>query len=479
VLSAHGLNFCYERSRTPLWRPLSFDTGDARLVLLSGDSGCGKSTLLRILCGLLPGFRGGRLDGRVDILGKPAPAYADGRIGLLFQNTDAMLHSPRVCDELLARVGQAGRRRRGVGQGQDLRSNWLTELIEVLSLGPLLGRPILDLSGGEQQRVALAAVLAAGPEVVLLDEPTSNLDSRAAADLGRLVRRCTERFETRFVVSEHHPDAFMPLVDGAVRLGDPASEGSSSWSGRAGDIPAAVLPAALDSAGLRQLADSWRPDPACEPLLICRGVSCRRAGRTVLDGVDLTVRPGEIVGLTGPNGAGKSSLLLLLAGGLKPAGGSRIEWRRRSREANGPVGLLLQNPLHQLFCSTVREEVALAAINAKRFSEQTISQLLTAADLTNLAERPCLALSYGEQQRTALAAALSAEPSVILLDEPTHGTDARRLRRIIRFVIETRRSGTAFIVASHHRSFLEGFSDRVVTLQDGRLTESSPVGRTE
>lgn len=475
MLSAHGLNYSHGGSQAPLWRPLFFETGDARLVLLSGESGSGKSTLLRILCGLLPGFRGGRLEGRIDILGKPSATHPDGRVGLLFQNADVMLHSPRVSDELLARANNSRGQAPHLGRRPNLHNGWLAELAEELDLVRLLDRPILDLSGGEQQRVALAAVLAARPEAVLLDEPTSNLDGRAAADLSRLVLRCIERFETRFVVSEHRSEVLRPFVDGAVRFDSSAINGCRCWSGRAGEAPVEVLPARLDNEELRRLADSWRPDPHAEPLLVCRSLCCRRAGRLVLDGASLELRPGEIVGLSGPNGAGKSTLLLLLAGGIKAASGSRIEWKPRAPRgaAGGPVGLLLQNPSHQLFCETAREEVTLAAANAGFSLEGEIEALLAAADLAQLADRPSLSLSYGEQQRTALAAAMSGRPAVVLLDEPTHGTDARRLDRIVRFVIQARRAGTAFVVASHDRSLLEAFSDRVLTLNEGQLTEAA------
>jgi energy-coupling factor transporter ATP-binding protein EcfA2 len=132
--------------------------------------------------------------------------------------------------------------------------------------------------------------------------------------------------------------------------------------------------------------------------------------------------------------------------------------------------LLLQNPLHQLFCETVREEVALAARNAGLpMAEEHMDRLLVAADLADLADRPTLTLSYGEQQRTALAAAMSARPPVVLLDEPTHGMDAARLAKIIRFLIEARRDGTAFVVASHDHDLLRAFCDRVLMLQDGSL----------
>jgi energy-coupling factor transporter ATP-binding protein EcfA2 len=232
------------------------------------------------------------------------------------------------------------------------------------------------------------------------------------------------------------------------------------------------LPDWLGLSVIRALADTSRPIMPDRPVLTCRNLSCHRAGRVVLDRIDFDLKAGEIVGLTGPNGAGKSSLLLLLAGGLKPSSGSNIRWLASPLVEPGSarVGLLLQNPLHQLFCETVREEVALAASNAgRRMPGEQIQSLLAAADLIHLADRPTLSLSYGEQQRTALAAAMSAQPPVVLLDEPTHGMDAVRLGKIIRFLLEARRSGTAFVVASHDSELLQAFCDRVLSLQEGRL----------
>ncbi len=463
MITVRGLTYRPSTADTPLWPPLEFDTDSARLVLLSGRSGSGKSTLLRILCGLLPGFRGGQLEGEVDILGQPAPRRPDGRVGLLFQNTDAMLHSPRVADELLARAGTV----RGRDTG-DLRHGWLADLVEQLELGELLDRKIVELSGGQQQRVAFAAVLATRPAVVLLDEPTSNLDPRAAAALVRLAAGCAERFGTRFIAAEHKAKHLLDLIDGAVRLD---SNGARAWSGSRGSAPPEVLPDPLNLEMLRRLAAAERPNGDDQPVFTCRHLSCRRSGRLVLDDIDFELRPGEVVGLTGPNGAGKSSLLLVLAGGLKATSESDLKWRcQRKRHTCSRVGLLLQNPLHQLFCDTVRNEVALAAENARRpAAGRQVEQLLTAADLSSLADRATLSLSYGEQQRTALAAAMSGNPATILLDEPTHGMDADRLERLIRFVLEQRRDGTAFVIASHDQTLLEAFCDRVLVLRNGRL----------
>ena len=470
MLVSHDLTYRPTSRQAPLWPPLQLNTDDARLVLLSGDSGSGKSSLLRIICGLLPGFRGGKLSGRISVLGCPTPRQPNGRINLLFQNTDAMLHSPRVADELSARAGAAKSRDTG-----NLTSGWLAGIVEQLNLGGLLDRKIVELSGGQQQRVAFAATLATRPEVVLLDEPTSNLDSRAAEALLKLVVGCAERLGMRFIAAEHNADHLRNLVDGAIRLGP---RGATCWYGDRGEITSACLPTPLD---LNQLNSAASNNPfEGEPLIIltCKHLSCVRGGRRVLDDINFNLRKGEIVGLTGPNGAGKSTLLLVLAGALKPQRDTRITWQTRSgtgrkhdhRHNPTRVGLLLQNPLHQLFCDTVRDEVALAAENVRHPNvTRQVDELLNAADLASLASRVTLSLSYGEQQRTALAASMSAAPPVVLLDEPTHGMDTARLERLITFIIKARATGTAFIIASHDRTLLEAFSDRVMVLDNGRF----------
>ncbi len=381
-----------------------------------------------------------------------------------------MLHSPRVADELAARAGVSAA---DVVCG---RRPWLARLVEQLGLGDLLDRRIVQLSGGQQQRVAVAAALAIRPEVVLLDEPTSNLDTASAGALADLLADCVRELGTRLVIAEHQARHVHRLIDGSVQLN---GRGVRVWTGRPGAAPGDVLPPPFDYQALRELVRAVVL-PGGDEVLAAENLRCKRGGRLVLGGVTFALHRGEILGLTGPNGAGKSTLLLLLAGGLRPAGG-KVRRRDKPRAASGSsaagghrqghgVGLLLQNPLHQLFCDTVREEVALAAENAGLpDAGARVQRLLQAADLGPLAERMTLALSYGEQQRTALAAALSADPAVVLLDEPTHGMDARRLTGIVRFVAACRRRGTAFVIASHDRQLLEAISDRVLTLRDGRL----------
>jgi len=463
MIAAEQLVYRYPRSARPLWNGLCFDLDGARMALLLGPSGSGKSTLARLLCSLLPAVHGGTVEGRLFVAGRTVGRCPDGRVGMLSQNVEAMLHSPRVGEELAERARVAG------------SSEALAEAVELLEIGSLLDRPIHELSGGQKQRVALAAALAGGAELLVLDEPTSNLDAAGTAAMPELLGRICRRGRTALLAIEHRPQALMPLADGAIRLD--VAEPVRQWRGRSGHVPADVLPTGLDLKGLRQHAEaSRRAAPPARPLLECRGLTCRRAGNVVLRDVRLQITTGQIVGLYGPNGAGKTTLLEALIGQVRCERGGAITWRgqpaRRCRVPLRHVGMLMQNPLHQLFCQTVRSEVAMAAENARLDGiDERVDALLAAADLTDVAERSSLALCFGQQQRTALAAALSHEPDLVLLDEPTHGMDDVHLHALVQLILARRAQGTSFLIASHDRALLEACCDRILLLERGELRE--------
>ncbi len=464
MIAARDIVYQHPGSTFSIWNNgLSFDLGDSRMSLLLGPSGSGKSTLARLLCSLLPGAHGGKLGGELLVGGRPVSPHPDGRVAMLFQNVEAMLHSPRVGDELAERARAA----RCAGA--------LSEAVELLEIGPLLTRTIRELSGGEKQRVALAAAVTGGPDLLVLDEPTGNLDEAGAAAMTELLSRIVKRGCTALLAIEHRPHSLVPLSDGVMRIN--GADGVRPWRGPKGAAPCEVIGARIDLDGVRQQADASRhAAPASQPLLECQHLSCRRVGRPVLKDLRLEIGTSQIVGLCGPNGSGKTTLLEGLIGAVRCSRSSRVRWRGRHKRRAvpvGSVGMLVQNPLHQLFCETVRSEIAMAAENAKLEGiDRRVRGLLTAADLIGVAERATLALSFGQQQRTALAAAMSHDPELVLLDEPTHGMDDVHLRGLVEMILERRTSGTAFVIASHDRKLLEACCDRILRLEQGVLHEN-------
>jgi energy-coupling factor transporter ATP-binding protein EcfA2 len=475
------VTYTYPGADSPALRDVSLAVEPGEFVVLAGLSASGKSTLLRAACGLVPHFHGGVFAGSAVVGGldtrEHGPAAIAAVAGTLFQDPETQVVLGTVRHELAFPLENRGEGPAAVARGVE-------EAALALGIETLLDRSTAELSGGELQRVALGAALAGRPRLVLLDEPTSQLDPVAGDELVWLLRRLNEEWGTAVVLAEHrlerclaHADRVVALDGGAVAC-DAPPRAFLDWA--AERSPALQTPAArlFERAGLRPLPSgvkearatlrahgllderpagaSAAPAPRRrrrDPFAVrARGVWCELAGgRAVLRDVDLAVAPGERVALMGRNGAGKSTLLRHLAGLGAPTRG-RVE-------AAGRVALLLQNPNDYLLHETVAEEASRAAL------EQV--------GLAGLGDRHPRDLSGGERQRLALAIVLDGgEPAAVLLDEPTRGMDraakgelAARLRAL----------DVAVLVATHDAEFAAVLADRVVLLADGRPIADGPV----
>ena len=488
LLSIRDVTYRYPEAQRTALQGVDLDIHPGEFCLLAGLSGHGKSTLLRAACGLVPHFHGGSFAGRVTLAGldtrEHGPAELGAVAGVLFQDPETQLVMSTVRAELSLALESRGHGAAAVARGVE-------EVALALGIDGLLDRSTQELSGGEQQRVALAAALSGRPRIVLLDEPTSQLDPVAGDELIGLLRRLNQEWETTIVLAEHRleralasADRVIALQDGHVACdGDP--QAFLSWA--AASEPALQTPAAklLALAGLgppptgvRQAratlraaellevvqpgpasgSELPRPTPARRGLrrgsarstaLAMRGVWHElRDGPAILRGVDLELQAGESVALMGRNGAGKSTLLRHAAGLLEPTRG-RIQ-------SDGRVALLLQNPGDYFVYERVGEEAS--------------EQALRAAGLSSLAERNPRDLSGGERQRLALAIVTGAgEPAVLALDEPTRGMDRTAKAELARSLRDRALAGAAVIVATHDPEFAAACAQRAVLLADGRV----------
>jgi len=479
----------------------SLHIAPGEFVLVVGVSGAGKSTLLRCLNGLVPHFYGGTLTGRIRVDGRDpvalGPRQMSRSVGFIFQDPEAQAVVDVVEDELAFAMENLGFSRATMHE----RIEWALQQLDIVALRT---RKLSTLSGGERQRVAIAAVLTLHPRVLVLDEPTSQLDPLSARSVLDTLVRLNRELGLTIVLSEHRLERVVRYADrivylpgdGTLCVGPPREmlqtiplvpplielARRSGWS----PLPLTLAEARPWVAGVQ--ADKGQVDQKKsrdvverkEPVLCIEQVSFAYNDEPVLHQVDLTVHQGEFVALMGHNGAGKSTLLKLCIGLLKPGRG-RIRVLGFDPQATPVeqlaryVGLVPQNPNALLFADTVSDELAFTR-RAQGLPVQNDESLLRMLGLWTLRERYPRDLSSGERQRVALAAILVGDPALILLDEPTRGLDYAQKEALITFLLAQRARKTVLLI-THDVETVARCAERAVILQQGRIVADGPVGQ--
>jgi energy-coupling factor transport system ATP-binding protein len=517
ALAIEGLTYAYPEAATPALRDVSVTLPPGEFTLLAGRSASGKSTLLRAACGLVPHFHGGEINGRIEVAGIDAISTGPGElaavVGYVAQDPETQVVSTTVAAEIELPLEMRG-------DPTASRARAVEEVALALAIPHLLDRAVDTLSGGELQRVALAAALVTRPRLVLLDEPTSQLDPVAGDELIWLLRRLNEEWGVTILLAEHRLERCLAAADRVIAMasGSVSFDGSPpdflAWaqdSDTALETPAARLfslvgleplpagvrdarrtlasAAAVDGGGEDPLRTSCtfsspglrRQQPASPPKKLreegVRPPSTtavrakdlwvelvqREIPRDVLRGVDLTVNGGERVALMGRNGAGKSTLLRTAAGLQDPV--------RGKIELPGDIALLTQNPGDYLVRERVGDELPSDAGLAA----------LRLVGLEHAIDADPRDLSGGERQRLALAIALAgrmdgdALPGLVALDEPTRGMDRARKEDLVGLIDDLASRGAGLLVATHDVEFAAGFAERVVLLGDGVVIADGPA----
>ncbi|TDT34495.1 ABC transporter ATP-binding protein [Naumannella halotolerans] len=529
MIDITDLGFRHADATTDLFRDVSMQVDEGELALLIGPTGAGKSTLLQVINNLVPHSTGGRRVGRVvidgeDVTALPPRALAD-RIGFVGQDPLAGFVTDTVEDELAWTMEQ-------LGVPPSAMRMRVEETLDLLGIADLRRRALRTLSGGEQQRVAIGAVLTARPRVLLLDEPTSALDPVAAEEVAALLQRLVHDLGTTVLLAEHrtermieHADSVIELgPDGRLRHGAPATIMADAadvpplidlgrrlaWEplpltvrdarrraaelrhelptpvdaptadARVAKTPVAETPVAKTPVAETPVADTAVADvPVTDPPaaevdggLEANGLIVRYGRRTAVAGVDLRIAPGEVVALMGRNGSGKSSVLWALHGALSPAAGAvRVAGRPRRP---GDLALVPQTPADLFHCADVAQE-CVAADQRSRLppgrTRRLLQELVGPVD-DRLHPRD---LSEGQQLGLALALQLGGETPVIALDEPTRGLDRRAKDELTVMIGRLAAQGRAVLVATHDVEFAARTCQRVLVLAEGELVADGPV----
>jgi len=490
VLALRRFSYRYPDGSRPALSDLTLEVEPGSFVVVAGESGSGKSTLLRAACGLVPHFHGGEVAGELEVGGlsvrESGPSHLAAVCGAVFQDPESQVVMGSVRAELALGLEHRGETPPAVARGVE-------EVALAMGVAHLLDREVESLSGGELQRVAVAAALAGRPRLLVLDEPTSQLDPVAGDELVWLLRRLNEEWGTAVMLAEHRLERCLPAADPVVAMDDgrggfdgmPAA--FLDWAAERGSPLATPLARLFSTAGLKPLPVTVReardrlrgadlmpaeqsvhdetpsPPPRRRPFarrpaaaLELRGLWHELPdGPAILRGIDLRVEPGERVALMGRNGAGKSTLLRHAKGLLEPTRG-RVE-------RAGPVALLLQNPGDYLIHERAEQETGAAG--------------LAAAGLAGRGASNPRDLSGGERQRLALEIVLGGDdrPAVVCLDEPTRGMDRAWKEGLVRRLDALAAEGCAVLVATHDMELAAELAERVVLLGRGEVIADGPA----
>lgn len=488
---ARGWGWRHAGRKNAALSDVDLDIAPGERVLVLGPSGSGKSTLMGGLAGLLGGAEEGEATGTLTVDGV-APAEARGRVGLLMQDPEAQVVLARVGDDVAFGMENLGVAREEI---------WprVENSLEAVGLSVPLDHSTTELSGGQKQRLALASILAMGPGLLLLDEPTANLDPSGVAEVRAAVEKVVERTGATVVVVEHRVDVWASLVDrvivvadGAIAADGPLDEVLEQqgdalrergiWlpgddvAAEVGPAPE-VPPASSDTTPIARVTDLTIGYAADAP---------------VRSGIDLTIERGVSTCIVGANGAGKSTFALTLAGLLPPLAGTvevetadgtagdPHEWS--SKQLLGRMSMVFQEPEYQFLAATVAEELAIGP-RAAGMSEEEIAPLvdehLEALGLTALARANPMTLSGGEKRRLSVATALISAPELLILDEPTFGQDRGTWLGLVRLLRAALERGVTLVSITHDPAFVAAMGQRVVDLGQVGTRGATPADPTD
>jgi len=526
LIRIDNLTFRYSDTDRPALRDINLEIQDGEFVLITGPSGGGKSSFCRCLNGLIPHFYGGEITGKVEVDGldtmKHSTKEMATEVGMVFQDPENQLVAMDVEREVAFGL-------ENLAFPFELMAKRMEEALDTVGIASLRHRTVNELSGGEKQRVAIASVLALYPNILVLDEPTSELDPKGAEEVLNVVERLNDELGVTVILVEHrldrvtqHVDRMLVLDNGMiVSDGTPQSvliDDKVSQSGIGippiiklvqglkdkgigiDNIPltvkegraalAKVMPLQAKQGNLNlperkvitsEAKQSPRPfatlRASAQPMVEVKGLYHVYPGDLVaLRNISLKICEGEFVAIMGRNASGKTTLVKHFNGLLKPTEGDVIVNGVNTKGSTiadlaKKVGYVFQNPNDHLFADSVEQEIAFTLKNLGFKSEgmeSMIDQVLERFDLTQYRHRYPRSLSGGEKQRVAFASILVAQPKIIILDEPTRGMEYRLKVELMRFLDEYRENGNAVILVTQDVETVAEYGDRVILLSEGR-----------
>ncbi|PKM78049.1 MAG: ABC transporter [Firmicutes bacterium HGW-Firmicutes-15] len=509
VIKIKDLIYNYTDTRKPSLDKINLEIPEGQFVLVVGGSGSGKSSLLRAIAGLIPDFYGGSYGGAVYLdninLRQLDRRNIVNRVGMVFQDPESQLVMSSVEQEIVFGM-------ENLGLPNHLMKRRLMEVTSALGLSNHLNIFIPELSGGQKQKVALASVLAMQPEILILDEPTSQLDPVASEEILSIVKRLNEENGITVILVEqrlercfHLADRILVMDKGQIVLDQNAPETVANWalknnspfvpplaklfaSVQYPEIPTTVKQGREILKPYYQLCKSSAgflsaPNKKVEimeinkdqPMVEIKNLWFTYAnGKEVLKNISIQLKPGDFTIIMGGNGAGKTTLIKNINGLLKPGRGvvqfQGKDTKKLSVEELAPdVAYLAQDPNDYLFLPTVREELAFTLTNLNLADNGISQETLARLKMSSFEEVNPRDLSTGERQRVALASVLVTRPKLLLLDEPTRGLDYQLKQELGNLLVQLQAEGTTIMVITHDVEFAAEYATNIIFMAEGSI----------
>lgn len=505
MITFRQVSYSYPGTEKPALKDINLDIQLGTFNLVIGVSGSGKSTLLRCVNGLVPHFSGGVLSGNIRVVGldpvQATPKVMCQHVGFIFQDPEYQFILDRVEDELAFTL-------ENIAMPPEKMHTRVEYLLELLEIEPLRNRRINSLSGGERQRVAIGTALSLKPEILVLDEPTSQLDPQSAWQVLKAIKELNQKTGLTILIAEHRIERLLQFTDNLIYInqhGDQLITGSARQvleqielvppvTALAKALQIKPLPVTLEEArnsfsGFQLKAStpaypSEKVGPDRYKLITITDLQVSLGKSPVLKHLNLDIFQGEILVLMGANGSGKTTLLRSIVGLIPPDKGRIIikgkdASKMKVSEICRQIGYLPQDPNTLLFADSVEEELMVTLRNHQESgdpenpekTQRSIQKALSQLGLENLSDQYPRDLSVGQRQRTALGAVTITRPEVVLLDEPTRGLDYTAKETLVALLQEWRSDGTAVLLVTHDVELAARVADRAAILEGGMITE--------
>ncbi len=510
IVSIHDLQYRYRGQKEFALDGINLDLNRGEFLVIMGPSEAGKSTLAATINGLIPHFHKGKLIGDVTVMGRKTRENTVAQmaeiVGMVFQDFEAQLFSTNVELEVAFGPENFAVDREEIGRR-------INENLDYVGLDAVRNRPPSTLSGGQKQKLAIASVLALKPTVLVMDEPTTDLDPISKMGVFEITHRLCKRDDLTLMIIEHETeealfaDRVALIKDGRLVKVGPVREVLSDVDlmQELGVMPLGIpkffksmgavnLPLTPDEGVAEFQKTGWKVSAAAyqkmvsdeketlaklnRPLIQCRNLEHTYSkGVKALDGVSLDIFEGDMVAIVGQNGSGKTTLAKHFNGLLMPTGGEILVNDLPTREQGvfmlgQRVGYVFQNPDHQIFSETVFDEVAFSP-RLRKLSEdevkERVKEALEAVGLAGYEEQDPFALTKSGRQRVAVASVLAAQPEVLILDEPTTGLDYAEQRSMMDMVRRLNEQGSTIIFVTHHMWVVAEYAHRVFVMKDGKV----------